>query len=64
MTPDEEIALGTALLAGFEKLWSLYIAAKAGKVTAADATAGLKALTDDIAANNTAIDAEVAEKSP
>jgi hypothetical protein len=64
MTEAEIAALIAALPTVYQEVIKLIDAARAGTVTAADATAGLKALTDDVTANNAAIDAEVAEKTP
>lgn len=64
MSIEEELALGSAALDAIGKIWTAVKDAKDGKVTAADALAGIEAVHGVLATNNTAADAELAAKFP
>lgn len=54
MSPEEDIALASAILAGVKELMALHESAKAGKVSPQAALDAAQLFTDRIAANRAA----------
>lgn len=62
MSTEEELALVGAAFEAAAKIWAAVRDAKDGKITAADAMAGIDAVHNALAANNAAADAALAAK--
>jgi len=64
MTLEEDLALVSAGLDAIGKIVSTLRDAKDGKISAADALAGIDAVSNALAANNAAADAALAARFP
>jgi hypothetical protein len=64
MTAEEALELAGVAWAAVQEIYKLVESAKAGTITAADATASLTSMKSAIAADNTAADAALAAKFP